>query len=339
MTKNEEKAIKARRSFPIGKTVLFVVVLAFQIGLIAFAFSHAPQPQDIIKQYTVTVEPQKDGSLDITYAFHWQALDPSEALTWVEIGMANSNFSVYPSSVQGPVSRYEKEVYDGGQVYLRLDLRGLYIAGQELEFSFKVNQKDMLCKDENGYFYSFVPCWFNSTPVENYTFRWIDNKNIQSVNSSEKQGIFHVWKGSFDCGDYTKMEVRYNLDHFEGCDTVPYKPFKGSGAHNELKEDKIAGIIVAFIVAGLFVMVQVWAVDSVVSYHRGRGFLTGHGHYVHTHGRSNPRYIRARSHYHATHGGHSGGRSGGCACACACACAGGGRAGCSQKDTYSNNNS
>ena len=60
-----------------------------------------------------------------------------------------------------------------------------------------------------------------------------------------------------------------------------------------------------------------------------------HGYYIHTYGRSNPHYIRARDRYNATHSRSSGGRSGGgCACACACACAGGGRAGCSQKDTY-----
>jgi Asp-tRNA(Asn)/Glu-tRNA(Gln) amidotransferase A subunit family amidase len=54
---------------------------------------------------------------------------------------------------------------------------------------------------------------------------------------------------------------------------------------------------------------------------------------MHTYGRPNPHYIRARNAYNATHRSRGGG-SGGCACACACACAGGGRAGCSQKDTY-----
>jgi len=86
--------------------------------------------------------------------------------------------------------------------------------------------------------------------------------------------------------------------------------------------------------AALLIIAEVYIVDSYVSYGRGRGFLTGHGYYVHTYGRSNPYYIRQRDKYIATHRSNSGGRSGGCACACACACAGGGRAGCSQKDTY-----
>ena len=43
------------------------------------------------------------------------------------------------------------------------------------------------------------------------------------------------------------------------------------------------------------------------------------GYYIHTYGRSNPLYIRARDRYNATHSRSS---------------AGGGRAGCSQKDTY-----
>ena len=101
----------------------------------------------------------------------------------------------------------------------------------------------------------------------------------------------------------------------------------GEGAGNLLVV--IAGILVA----------EIYLLDSHVSYRRGRGFLVGYGHPIHTYGYQNPRYIRAynRAHTHTSSGRSSGGfRGGGCACACACACAGGGRAGCSQKDTYTN---
>ena len=331
--KYEETYIKANRTFPVGKTVLLFVILLVQIGIIIAAFHFEPTPQDIIRQYDVTVETKGDGSLDIHYHFVWEAVDTTEELTWIEIGMANGNYSVYPESISNTIRQYTQEDYDG-EVYLVLDLDRAYTGGEVFEFSFKVNQKAMLCKDGNGYFYEFVPGWFNSTPVENYTFRWIADGGIRSVSGGKRQGGYYIWSGSFDCDDYALMGVRYGQDSFAGCSTVTYQAFDDSDAYDSLNEDKTAMIVLAFLGVAFLIIIQVWVVDSVVSYHRGRGFLTGHGYYVHAYGRSNPHYIRARDRYNATHAGRSGGRSGGCACACACACAGGGRAGCSQKDTF-----
>lgn len=332
--KYEEKYIKANRTFPTGKTALLVVILAIQIGIIAAAFCFDPKPQDIIREYDVTVQAREDGSLDILYHFIWEAVDTSEELTWIEIGMANSNYTVYPESVSDTIRQYTQEDYDG-EVYLVLDLDRAYTGGEVLEFSFKVNQKDMLCKDDTGYFYEFVPGWFNATPVEHYSFRWAADGHIQQVSGGQRQDGYYTWSGSLECGGYALMGVYYGQDSFAGCKTVEHQAFDDSGAYNSLEEDKVALIVFAFLGAAVLVIVQVWIIDSVVSYHRGRGFLTGHGYHVHTYGRSNPHYIKARDRYNATHAGRSGGRGGGgCACACACACAGGGRAGCSQKDTY-----
>ena len=144
----------------------------------------------------------------------------------------------------------------------------------------------------------------------------------------------YVQRGSLDYGEYSKMTIQYGMDDFAGCQTVQYRTFDDDGARNELKEDKVGVIVLCCLVAAFLIIAEVYIVDCYVSYGRGRGFLTGHGYHVHTYGRSNPHYIIARDKYNATHGGRSGGHGGGCACACACACAGGGRAGCSQKDTY-----
>lgn len=326
---------RENRTFPTSKALLLVLILAIQIGILYGAFCYEPQPQDVIRDYNVTVQPKEDGSLDITYHFVWEALDPSEELTWIEIGMANENYSVYAESLSHTIRQYSREDYDG-EVYLVLDLDRAYSGGEVLEFSFMINQRDMLCKDADGYFYEFVPGWFNATPVEQYTFRWAADEYIQSAVGAQLQDGYYVWGGSFQCGGYALMEVRYGSLSFVGCDTVRYDPFDDSGTYNSLEEDKTGVIVMAIFLAAILVVVQVWIVDSVVSYHRGRGFLTGHGYHVHIYGRSNPHYIRARDKYNAAHAGRSGGRSGGgCACACACACAGGGRAGCSQKDTYS----
>lgn len=311
--------IRHNRKFPTWSTVLLVLIVVIQIGLIVFGIWFQPKPQDLIHQYHVTVEPLDDGSLDIEYRFVWEALDETEELTWVEIGMANEYFTVYPDSITSNIASYSKYT-EGDYVSLQLDLDRPYKGGEVVEFSFKVNQRDMLCKNDTGYFYEFVPCWFNAIQVQSYEFRWLGENDT-------------LWRGSLDYGEFVKMTAQYGMDDFAGCQTVKYWPFYEDDAYNELKDLKIMTVVMCCLFAALLIIAEVYIVDSYVSYNRGRGFLSGHGYYVHTYGRSNPHYIRARNKYNATHSG--GRRGGGCACACACACAGGGRAGCSQKDTCS----
>ena len=316
--KKEEK-LRAKRTFPVGNTILLVVIVAVQIGLIALGICYQPKPQDVIHQYNVTAQPLEDGSLDIEYHFVWEALDPSEPLTWVEIGMPNGNFTVPHNSFSSTILDcipYTEDDYVSLRVYFYEE----YLAGDVVEFSFKVNQREMLCKNEKGYFYEFVPSWFNAIQVKQYEFTWV----LDGARD-------HVQRGSLDYGEYSKMTIQYGHNDFAGCHTVAYTPFDDGGAYNELKENKIVTIVLCCLGAGLLIIAQVYIVDCYVSYGRGRGFITEYGAHVHKYGRTNPGYIRARRRYHAR---SSGGRGGGCACACACACAGGGRAGCSQKDTY-----
>lgn len=316
-----EKKLKAERTFPVGHTLLLVLLVLVQIGLVFAGVVYDPQPQDRIRQYDVTVQPLADGSLDITYALEWEALDPNEPLTWVEIGMANENFMVYDGSLSSNIMEWEK-IDEDGFTAVKLLFRAAYTGGTTVKFSFTVNQRSMLCQDEKGYFYEFVPGWFNEIQVQHYTFTWCkeDGQNL-------------VQEGHLDYGEYDLMFVRYDDQAFVGCNTVRYQPFDDSGATNGLREKKGGTMAVCILVAVVLVIGEVYIIDCYVSYGRGRGFITEYGHHVHMYGRTNPNYIRARRHHATT---SSGGRSGGgCACACACACAGGGRAGCSQKDTYS----
>lgn len=316
-----EAKVKKNRTFPVGHTLLLVLVLALQVALILWGIRYDPQPKDVIRQYDVTVQPREDGTLDITYAFEWTALDQNEPLTWVEIGMANEHYWVYEESLSANIMEWEK-VDEDGYVAVKLLFRAAYTGGSTVRFSFTVNQGWMLCQDEKGYFYEFVPGWFNEIQVEHYTFTWCMD-----------EGEDLVQEGHLDYGQYDRMFVRYDDHAFDGCNLVRYQPFDASGATNGLKEQKSVGLTLCIMAAAALIIFEVYIIDCYVSYGRGRGFITEYGHHVHVYGRTNPSYVRARRNHHATSG--SGGRSGGgCACACACACAGGGRAGCSQKDTY-----
>lgn len=328
-----EETVKKKRKFPALNTVLLVLCIVAQIALVLVAVIFTPQPQDVIKDYKVNVIPLADGTLDIEYNFVWQALDSSEELTWVEIGMANDNYSVYYGSLSSSIGSYSY-VEDGDYTALRLDFNDSYSDGEIVEFSFKINQGSMLCKADSEYFYEFVPGWFNTIAVERYEFSWEKGDECTYADGAEEVNGSYVWSGSLDFGGYRIMKVGYSSDAFNNPSTVRYAPFDDSGAYNDLKSEKSGFVVFVVILCLGLAVAEIFILDSYVSYGRGRGFLVGHGYYVHTYGRKNPHYVRAHAQYNSSRSGRSGG--GGCACACACACAGGGRAGCSQKDTYSN---
>ena len=332
LDKFSDEYIRKHRTFPTLNTILIGLLVALQILLLIGAFVYDPQPQDIIKEYEITVDPLENGSLDISYRFVWQAMDETEELTWVEIGMPNQLFSIKEDSLSDTVASAERFV-DGDYVSVRLDLTRAYHGGETLEFSFQIRQENMLCRDEEGYFYELIPGWFNATPVEHYIFRWKNTDGILSANTDTNRFGYRVWEGRMDCGTYVPMQVRYSDNAFANARTADYQPFDESGVTNELVDSKITVIFGTIIIVLLLVIAEVYLIDSLVSYDRGRGFLTGYGHRVHLYGRVNPRYSSEKKR-HAGSGGSF--RGGGCACACACACAGGGRAGCSQKDGYIN---
>lgn len=330
-----EDQIRSRRKFPIGDTVILVALAVIQVCLIVFAVIHNPKPRDVINEYEITVDPRQSGALEITYRFVWTVMGGDD-LTWVEVGMPNASFVPDEGSLTGAarsVRRYEDEDY--GYASLEVYLDRAYTAGETFEFSFSIVQPDMLCADKDGgYFYELVPCWFNSIPVEHYTFRWKDALSLTESNADSERFSYHLWQGSLDCGGYVPMRVHYNADAFRGAETVEYREFDDSDVENSLRGEKIAIVVLMILLVIVIAVIEVYLIDALVSYDRGRGFLSGYGHRVHLYGMVNPRY-RTEKKRQSSSGLHRGYRSGGgCACACACACAGGGRAGCSQKDGF-----
>lgn len=326
-----EEYVKKHRRFPVGYTALLVLLVLLQLALVCVCIFYQPKPTDEIERYDITVQPKSDGSLDIYYRIRWRVIDGNEPLTWVSIGLPNGNCTCYEGSLSDTVKSIHK--YDDGYgVYLDITFKRAYEVGDVVEFSFKLNQRDMLCIDIYGnYFYELVPCWFNRIDVKKYKFSWSAGNRAVGGNEDLREGEWLVWQGELPRGNYVPMRINYGRNAFSGAATVRYQPFDDEDVYDEIKSDKnaaVAGCIVFIILIGVF---EIFIIDTYVSYARGRGFLVGHSHYIHTYGRRNPAYVAARNKHRSRGGGFSGG---GCACACACACAGGGRAGCSQKDTY-----
>ena len=324
------ETVREKRKFPKGYTVLLVILIILQILMILGGIFYKSSPKDRIDSYVVYVTPWADGTLDIEYKIKWTALDSSEPLTWVEIGMANPNFAInggYSNNIDRIVKRIDSDGYCSAKIYFK----DSYIGGESFYFEFSVTQRNILCEDNGTYFHELVPSWFNEIPVTSYAFYWLDSNNVIGANADSFNGIWHKWEGSLEPGDYRLLKVNYSEFN---APTVYYREFDDRGAFNALAEDKygVWALIAIFLI--VTIVFEVYIIDAYVSYNRGRGFLTGYGHSVHTYGYRNPRYIAAhRANTSSHHSGRGGRGGGGCACACACACAGGGRAGCSQKDT------
>ncbi len=328
-----EEVIRKKRRFPLPRVIGIGVLLAIQLAAILFAVFYTPKPQDRIDSYEMVIEPREDGMVLLSYRFVWTPLDTAEDLTWVEIGMPNPNFEFLPVSFSSNISRAEKYV-EGDYVSARLYLDRPYRAGETLTFSFRVRQWGLLCRDADGYFYELIPGWFNATPVKTYSFIWKGPPTPTAVNTATQKDGYPVWEGEMPCGTYVSMRVQYGENAFSPgtAPTVPYRAFDDTNVTNDLTDRRSGVILQVCVICALILITQLYMIDCVVSYHRGRGFLTGYGHRVHIYGRTNAAYRSEKQKHSARRGG---GRSGGgCACACACACAGGGRAGCSQKDTH-----
>lgn len=342
-----EETVKKKRKLSKKNVAWLAVIVILQIALVtggiivmtpAMEGKLDSDPIDVIEEYEVTVRPNSDGTINIEYDILWRALSEEEPLTWVSIGLPNSDCELYTYTVTDNVENAEILRKKNGNTTMRLDFKDSYGYGESVRFGFEIKQGSMLSTNGAGYIYELVPGWFNEIPVESYCFRWLASDGaVAAPEGATQEDGFYVWRGSLSAGEYVILRVLYTEDSFTGAETVRYVPFDGGDAHNDLGNNGPL-LALAIILALLLVIPEVYIVDSFVSYGRGRGFITEHGHPVHAYGVTNPAYIAAARaanighdlHGHGGRGGSGGSR--GCACACACACAGGGRAGCSAKN-------
>lgn len=267
-----EETIKKRRRFPVGKTILLSVFILLQLLCVAAMFIYTPKPQDVIDKYEVFVTPKDDGTLDIEYRFTWTPLDPSEPLSFVYVGVPNPDYTILEYSAN--ITKVEEYRYDG-VCHVDLHLDRDYYKGETLQFYLRINQASMLCEGIDTYFYEFIPCWFNATPVTEYSFHWKKTNGEKYVNADTSDKTWHIWQGSMEPGEYRIMRLEY--EPFDATVTE-YMPFDDSEVSNELKSEKGGMIAILVMVVLIIIVFEVFLVDSVISYHRGRGFITGYGH-------------------------------------------------------------
>jgi hypothetical protein len=114
-----------------------------------------------ISNYLVTLEPQSDGQVRITYEQQWQVL--SGDIPWVTVGLPNSNFIV--ENFGGVAIKVTPA---SGLTGVRVDLDKDYQPGQTFNIKFTVMQNNLLERltSDQKWRINFTPGWYDRAPID-----------------------------------------------------------------------------------------------------------------------------------------------------------------------------
>jgi hypothetical protein len=288
------------------KKIAFVLAVVIVTSVFLPLTASAGKPLDEILDYTITVDVQNDGTMNIKYHIEWKVLDSTSEgpLEWIKVGIPNKHVD----NIKALSDNIKKIKYysDDGD-FIRIDFKEKYKANTVLNIDFSIHQSYMYTIDNGAarVKYNFTPGWFNDINVNSIKILWKNNK-VESSDSETTEGDYLVWNGSLKAGERKTINVSYKKDALNVNEGMQ---FYGSSTSSE------SGVIFAIVILMVFVIIMVLLV-SRASRSRYRG---GFG---------------RRTYFGGRHGGGHCACVRSCACACACACAGGGRAGCSAKNFY-----
>ena len=141
------------------KIVLIIVAL-----MLVFLCIPAPVLADTgtyqIDNYTVTLKPQSDGSVDITYYQQWTCL--SGNIPWVTVGLPNRSYTITGS---GNNVRSIRDDSGSGWYGVYIGLDKTYYANQSFTVSFTVNQKNLLDRKSDSWGINFTAGWYDYAQI------------------------------------------------------------------------------------------------------------------------------------------------------------------------------
>ena len=299
---------------------IFIILLLF-ISFTLVSCDEEFVPLDKIHEYTIKVDPNKDGTLNINYYIKWEVLEEGDGgVDFITVGVANR----FVENIKGLTNNIKKIHYssENGST-VQIDFKNTYHKGDIFTVSFSIRQKRIFTLNNNQVEYSFKPGWFEEIQVEKLTLYW-NKDGVVKTNATEESGNYYKWTESLDYNETIKTNLVYDKSYFE---TLNPKEDYSDQTENPVVYIIFIGILAAFIV---FIIV----INNITAdkYQSCRGF-SGHIHHHHFYFGRHQGYRRSGKVIVKPSGTSGSGVHGsGCACACACACAGGGRAGCSRKD-------
>lgn len=302
--------MKTRRVVNFILAIVMFIVMGCTWVIPIFA---ASQNLDEILNYGIKIDVRQDGTMDIRYSIDWKVLSDKngkEPVSWVDIGIPNKNVDQIQILTDN-IKSAEYSSKNGGS-YVRIDFKEKYYEDDIISFEFSIHQSYMYWLDSKDTVrYSFTPGWFEDIEIDNLQIEWTikDGFTIKETDSNEQSSMYYIWSyKNLAEGEKVTANVKYDSDGF----------FVDEKMQCKEDGDGIGGwIIIGLIVLIVIVIVIFAIIDDDDDYDGGRGYGGGNV-FIHS----------SCAHSSCVHSS--------CACACACACAGGGRAGCSVKDFYSN---
>ena len=296
---------------PNGTSRLKALAILFSLLAFLFVFilESSAAPLDKIDFYEVSVQPQANGDLLVSYYLRWTVLDSTKEgpLEWVKLGVANPAHTIENVTGDALKASHMKNSF------IRVDLKRAFHAGETAKFNVTLRQRNLLTfRGERSsapnasfdYYYRFTPGWFPSIEVQSYRFVWKGDPLKPSWHNADTSSDNYLfWMGSLGPDQRREMQVAYTKEIF-GPNAHAFNHTTQSQSQRE-HSTGLSDLLVSLLAISIVIVVLILS-RFLFGFNRGRGFYGG---------------------------GH--GRGGSCACAgcaCACACAGGGRAGCSQKD-------
>ncbi len=326
---------------------------------------------DDIRDYTIVVTPQPDGSLIMDYTINWCVLDNSAGpLTWMTLGMPNEYYEILGASGEAASVQPDNSGFD---YLIRIDLAREVNAGECATFGAHVHQYALAGLDGTGgqIGFHFTPGWFNEAPVDHLRVTWQLPQDAAQVlsfnpNPTSQAGGLASWETSLQPGEKYPIAVVYASAAFPEFDpnltgpatstsTLPTADFGDQGAGTQWDWGENGSSVVLPVVGGtlsvttcvclcviaLIVLVILFALLRMGGWaartYRGGGWIGGYPGRLGGGTIFRPSSGGGGFSFPSRSGGGSGqfgGRGSSCACVssgCACACAGGGRAGCSRK--------
>lgn len=305
-----------------NKKILFSILIFFVILL--FSNICMADDLDIINEYTITIDPRSDGTLDMTYHIEWEVLDSTTEgpLEWVKIGIPNGNVDNIKA-----ISKNIKKIslYQDNGDFIRIDFNQSYEENTILDIDFKFHQSYMYTLNEGSCKYNFTPGWFNDINVRKLTIRWDANKISKYTPKASTSGGYLIWtKSNLLKGNKYTVDVTYPADVFNTDTSMQFSNATIAKNSNQgLFGEELLFYVFAFIAVSIILFIASILSGGGYSSRRGLGYSS----YRYWDDDDDDDWYSSSS------------SSSSCvsSCACACACAGGGRAGCSKKDLYGTN--
>jgi predicted metal-dependent hydrolase len=142
------------------KRILFIFAALLLVFLCIPAPVYADTGTYQIDNYTVTLTPKPDGSVDITYYQQWTCL--SGNIPWVTVGLPNRSYTITGS---GNNVRSIRDDSGSGWYGVYIGLDKTYYANQSFSVSFTVNQKNLLDRKSDSWGINFTAGWYDNANI------------------------------------------------------------------------------------------------------------------------------------------------------------------------------